>query len=150
MKLFIGSLVVLLFVGGLLMFIKSSDVTSDPVGPKTGTLYDTMAKCIKDSGAIFYGARWCPHCQEQKREFGDSAQYLPYVECATADNKGQTKICADNGIKSYPTWKFKDGTELNGTISLEDLAQKTSCPIPKQANKINSVSSTTQTTATQQ
>ena len=26
--------------------------------------YDTFASCIKESGALFYGAFWCPHCQE--------------------------------------------------------------------------------------
>src|SRR3989344_8083454 len=42
---------------------------------------DEFARCLKDRGAIFYGAFWCPHCQNQKTMFGRSSRLLPYVEC---------------------------------------------------------------------
>ncbi|MCX6753767.1 MAG: hypothetical protein NTV03_01795 [Candidatus Nomurabacteria bacterium] len=29
---------------------------------------DGFAQCLKTGGAEFYGAFWCPHCQEQKAE----------------------------------------------------------------------------------
>src|SRR3989338_5665230 len=38
--------------------------------------YDDFTKCLKDKGAIFYGAFWCPHCQKQKSLFGKSKKYL--------------------------------------------------------------------------
>ena len=53
--------------------------------------YDAFAQCLKDKGAIFYGAFWCPHCQNQKAMFGKSVQFLPYVECSTPDGNGQTQ-----------------------------------------------------------
>lgn len=93
--------------------------------------YDTFAQCLKDKGAIFYGAFWCPHCQTQKKMFGTSAKLLPYVECSTADGNAQTKICIDKKISGYPTWEFADQSRLTGEITLAKLAEKTSCPLPK-------------------
>ena len=87
----------------------------------------SLAQCLKDKGAVFYGAFWCPHCQKQKALFGDSVKYLPYVECSTPDGKNQTEVCKNNNITGYPTWKFKDGTELTGEVSFENLANKTGC-----------------------
>jgi thiol-disulfide isomerase/thioredoxin len=101
---------------------------STPAGPGK---YDAFATCLKDKGAIFYGAYWCPHCQAQKKLFGSSVNLLPYVECSTADASGQTQICIDKGIKSYPTWVFADGTTLNGEIPLQQLADKTACVLPQ-------------------
>lgn len=99
-----------------------------PQGPGK---FDDFAQCIKSSGAEFYGAFWCTHCQDQKDEFGSSQQYLPYIECSNADNT-QTQICIDKKIESYPTWIFADGTNLSGKLSFETLAQKTQCALPTQ------------------
>ena len=35
---------------------------------KPGEL-DQFALCLGDKGAVFYGAFWCPHCQNQKKMF---------------------------------------------------------------------------------
>ncbi len=91
--------------------------------------YDTFAQCLSDAGVKFYGAFWCPHCQEQKALFKKSEK-LPYIECSTPDGEGQTQICIDKGITGYPTWKFADDTELNGVQQFSALAEKTNCPIP--------------------
>ncbi len=88
-----------------------------------------FAQCIAASGAKFYGAYWCPHCQNQKHEFGDAAQYLPYVECA-ASLQEQTQVCKDAKIEGYPTWRFADGSEATGEQPLATLAEKTGCPLP--------------------
>lgn len=99
----------------------------EPDGP--GEL-DGFATCLVEKGAVFYGTFWCPHCQAQKKMFGKSAKLLPYVECSTADGSGQTQVCIDKGVKSYPTWEFPDGTRLSGEIPLEQLSEKTSCELP--------------------
>lgn len=93
--------------------------------------YDIFAQCLKDKGAIFYGAFWCPHCQSQKSVFGKSAKYLPYIECSTADGKGQLKVCTEKGIEGYPTWKFRDGAEEQGEVSPKILSEKTGCALPQ-------------------
>ncbi|MEK7566945.1 MAG: hypothetical protein AAB527_02325 [Patescibacteria group bacterium] len=89
--------------------------------------YDDFARCLKDKGAIFYGAFWCPHCQNQKTMFGKSARLLPYVECSAPDGKSQYQVCIDKKINNYPTWIFNDESRLVGEIPLSVLAEKTGC-----------------------
>lgn len=103
-------------------------------GNKPGE-YDTFATCIEESGTKFYGAWWCPHCQNQKTLFGKSAEKLPYVECSTTDGKDTTQVCKDAGIKSYPTWVFPDGSKGNGEQTLEQLAQKSGCELKEDAEE---------------
>lgn len=98
---------------------------------RTPGKYDDFAKCLKDKGTIFYGAFWCPHCQNQKKLFGKSQKYLPYVECSTPDGKSQTKECIDKGIQSYPIWEFPGGGLVSGEVSLSTLAEKTTCILPQ-------------------
>ena len=97
---------------------------------KPGEL-DGFASCLKEKGAIFYGAFWCPHCQNQKAMFGRSARLLSYVECSTPDGNGQLKFCADKGIDGYPTWVFADGSRKSGEVPLSELAEKTGCVLPE-------------------
>lgn len=96
-------------------------------GKKPGQ-YDALAQCLTKNNAKFYGAWWCSHCQAQKRAFGKSASYLPYIECQTQQSK-QKQICIDAEIKGFPTWVFADGSRLTGEIPLETLASKTNCPL---------------------
>jgi thiol-disulfide isomerase/thioredoxin len=114
-------IVIVLIIGGLiaLLFIQAR---------KPGK-YDALAQCISDSGAKFYGAFWCPHCQATKAMFGKSAKLLPYIECSQPSGQGQLPICESAGIKGYPTWRFTDGTELTGEQTLQSLATKTNCSI---------------------
>ena len=89
-----------------------------------------FAQCLKNEGAIFYGAFWCPHCKAQKALFGDAESALPYVECSMPDGNNQTEICKTMKIESYPTWEFKNGVRMTGVLSLAELAEKTSCVTP--------------------
>ena len=114
-------LAALLVVGGMVWLVRTPG--------RPGKL-DSFAACIKDSGATFYGAFWCPHCQNQKAMFGSSAKLLPYVECSTPDGNNQLPVCKDAGVTGYPTWKFPDGTVLSGEIELAQLSELTSCEIP--------------------
>ena len=120
-KLIIWAVVAILAVLGIYMLI---DYSNQP-----GEL-DEFARCLEEKGAIFYGAFWCPHCQTQKAMFGRSAKLLPYVECSTPDGRGQLQVCTDEGVEGYPTWEFADGSRLSGEISLQRLAEETSCTLP--------------------
>ena len=102
------------------------------IAPNQPDKLDSFATCIKNSGATFYGAFWCPHCQAQKAEFGRAERLLPYVECSTPDGQSSLQVCVDNGVKEYPTWVFKDGSRQTGEMQLADLAQKTGCALPTQ------------------
>ena len=81
-----------------------------------------LAECLTESGAHFYGAYWCPHCEEQRDMFGDAKDALPYIEC-----EENQEVCAAAGITGYPTWIFADGTVVQGGQSFEALAEYTGC-----------------------
>ena len=121
----IGVIVFLaLFAGGI--YLLTAKNGSDQSGK-----YDTFAQCLKDKGAIFYGAFWCSHCQNTKAEFGSSAKLLNYIECSTADGQGQLDNCKQKSITGYPTWEFADGSRLEGKASMQQLSEKTGCELPK-------------------
>ena len=123
-KIFI-SIIGILVLGAIVTVLIRA--TSTPSGPGK---YDTFATCLKDEGAVFYGAFWCVHCQATKKLFGSSQKLLPYVECSLASGQGQTQLCTDKKIEGYPTWEFGDGSRLTGEIPLQQLADKTSCALP--------------------
>ncbi|MEI7765306.1 MAG: hypothetical protein WCI93_01835 [bacterium] len=123
------TVIIILVLGTIGTFLVRGKGTSSTLN------YDSFATCLKDKGATFYGAFWCPHCQAEKKLFGTSEKLLPYVECSTPDGQGQTQICKDKKIEGYPTWKFADGTEISGEVPLATLAEKTSCVLP-QANSV--------------
>lgn len=81
-----------------------------------------LAQCLTDSGAKFYGAYWCPHCNDQKAMFADAVKDIPYVECE--ENAAE---CQAAGITGYPTWIFADGTVAQGAQPLERLASLSGC-----------------------
>ncbi len=119
MKKIIWSIVIVLVVGGLVGLLV--------VQAKKPGKYDTLAQCISDSGAKFYGAFWCPHRQATKAMFGKSAKKLPYIECSEPNGKGQLAVCTDAKVEGYPTWEFADGTRISGERTMQELAEKSNC-----------------------
>lgn len=85
---------------------------------------DAFAQCLATKEITMYGAEWCSHCQNEKLAFGDSFQYVPYVECP--DN---IDACLKLGINGYPTWIFPDGTHLEGEQGVEKLSRVSGCPL---------------------
>ncbi len=123
--------VIILLIVGVITTVVLRSFSGGGASSVVDNKYDAFATCLKDKGATFYGAFWCPHCQAQKKLFGSSVKLLPYVECSTPDGSGQLQACIDKQIKSYPTWVFADGSILNGEIPLAQLAEKTSCTLPQ-------------------
>jgi hypothetical protein len=105
-----------------------------PAAPaaSVGDKYDAFAQCLTKKQAAMYGAYWCPHCNDQKKDFGASFQYVHYVECAVQGQPPnvQTPACKATQIKKYPTWVFVDGERIEATQTLEQLSQKTGCKLP--------------------
>ncbi len=93
--------------------------------------YDEFAKCLSSKGVKMYGAFWCPHCQNQKKMFGNSWKYMTYVECSTPNGQDQTQQCKDSGIDGYPTWEFQNGKRISGELTLQQLASNSQCTISK-------------------
>ncbi|PIR68236.1 hypothetical protein COU49_02060 [Candidatus Nomurabacteria bacterium CG10_big_fil_rev_8_21_14_0_10_35_16] len=123
-KIFVSVIVILILGVVMTVLLRGTDTPAD-LGQ-----YDEFAQCLADSGTLFYGAFWCSHCQTQKKMFGSSAKFLPYVECSPANGQGQFKVCQDANIEGYPTWEFPDGSRLSGELSFETLSEKTSCALP--------------------
>ena len=120
-----ASILICLVFAGIFSF------TSARNGSGTSEELLTLATCISDAGAKFYGAFWCSHCQQQKKDFGDASDALPYVECATPDGRGQTEICVQEKIEGYPTWVFANGERVSGHVALASLAEATGCVAPQ-------------------
>ncbi|MDA1197082.1 MAG: hypothetical protein O2779_03910 [Nanoarchaeota archaeon] len=95
-----------------------------------GPNYDSFATCLTENDVTFYGAYWCPHCAAQKEMFKGSITLVDYVECSLPNRGGETEICAQEQIESYPTWEFADGGRVTGTQSFETLAAKSGCALP--------------------
>ena len=82
-----------------------------------------LAEHLSKSDAKFYGASWCPHCNEQKQLFGSSVKRIPYVECSPGGQQApQAQVCKEKGIQSYPTWII-NGQRYTGVQPLDALAQ---------------------------
>jgi len=79
--------------------------------------YDEFAKYLTEQGVKMYGTEWCSHCKNQKKLFGNSFQYVDYVDCDK--NK---KVCIDAGVEGYPTWVVNE-ENYPGEQSLERLAE---------------------------
>ena len=91
-----------------------------------------LAECMTAKGAIMYGTDRCPHCQNQKKLFGFAAfEKINFVDCDKEKN-----VCNLAWVQGYPTWKFADGTVLQGTQTLETLAATTSCRAEDLANPV--------------
>lgn len=103
--------------------IGQAPVPDDPVAR-------ALADHLTQSGVKFYGAFWCPHCQDQKRLFGSAASRLPYIECSP-DGQGapQAPICQAEKIESYPTWII-NGKRVEAVLSLSQLADASGFKAP--------------------
>jgi len=92
-------------------------------------MYDEFAKCITGQGAIFYGSFQCIHCATQKSLFGNSMQYISYVECGPLGGH-QILICQQAGITGYPSWIIGN-KKYEGVQQLDKLAGLTGCQLPQ-------------------
>lgn len=91
--------------------------------------YDKFAKCLAEKHARMYGLFWCPHCLDQKRMFGASFRYVPYVECALSHTE-EAPECKAAGVDHFPSWQFGSEPPKAGVLSLDALSDKTGCSLP--------------------
>jgi len=113
----------------LLLHANYTTPQAEPAGPEDPATR-ALAEHLKREGVLFYGASWCPHCQEQKRLFGASASRLPYIECSPAGpNTPQAPSCNSAGIQTYPTWVIHGRAIVGEVLSLAQLANATAFPV---------------------
>lgn len=86
---------------------------------------DEFAQCLTNKWAIMYGSKTCPHCLKQKKMFGDSFQYIDYVECTQEAERCGNEL----EWNSVPAWKFIDGSQVEWRQEFETLATLTNCEL---------------------
>lgn len=114
----------------VILLVHSTNVRpeEEPTGPEDPQVR-ALAEHLADKDVLFYGASWCPHCQEQKRLFGASAKRLPYVECNLAGPTApQASACSAAGVNTYPTWVINGRRFVGQVLTLAELADATGFP----------------------
>ncbi len=106
-------IIILLIIGA---FYGYKSITGKVIEPGQ---YDEFAQYLTQQEVKMYGTDWCPHCKNQKKLFGNSFQYIDYIDC---DWDGE--LCEVAKIRGYPTWNI-DGQNYPGEQSLERLASLT-------------------------
>lgn len=107
----LGAIVGILVIAGIFL-INSSEEDVD---------VDSFAKCLTENGMIMYGTEWCGYCKKQKELFGDSFEFVNYIDCDK-----EADICSVEGIRGYPTWKI-NGESYPGVKSFEMLESLSGC-----------------------
>ncbi len=106
----------------------TSELIGQPEGEPAQDLV-AFAKALDAAGVQFFGAEWCPFCTEQKQLFQDGGEFLPFIE-VTGPDRQLNSIGVSEGIQTFPTWEFPDGTRLTGVQSLQTLSQRSGVSIP--------------------
>lgn len=102
------------------MHVAQSGMLVRPEDPRLKALAEHMDL----RGVKFYGASWCPTCQEQKDLFGRSAERLPYVECSPNGRTGAVAFeCVSANIAGYPTWVIR-GRNYQEVLQPQELARR--------------------------
>ncbi len=81
-----------------------------------------LAKHLGGIGAKMYGSYQCPHCTDQKKDFGSAFNFIEYVECNNRGPNANPSLCFAKGISSYPTWEI-NGKYYQGQYTLSKLAE---------------------------
>lgn len=116
MKMGLSSMFVFLVVLAILMLASCSEKS----------YYDSFAKCLTSKNITMYGTEWCTHCQNQKKMFGQSFQYVDFVDCDK--NSG---LCNEKGIEGYPTWII-NSQKYTGDSTLSELAVQSGCVLKRE------------------
>jgi hypothetical protein len=95
-----------------------------PVRRESTEQATSLARYLRSSGAVMYGAFWCPHCRRQRELFGREAfGYVDYVECDPRGYMSKFATCAADGVEGYPSWKFGNGEARGGEMELVEIAR---------------------------
>ncbi|MEQ1828272.1 MAG: peptidylprolyl isomerase, partial [Pirellula sp.] len=88
-----------------------------------------FAKALQQGGVRFFGADWCPVCNEQKKLFEDGYQFLPFIEMTNPDRTRNATAISEN-VTQYPTWEFANGSRVTGLQTLQQLSTLSGIAIP--------------------
>jgi glutaredoxin len=118
MKMKIKMIVFIICLSLMILIAGCSNGTNNDPGE-----YDQFAQCLTEKNVVMYGTEWCSHCKNQKVMFGNSFQYVDYIDCDKNKNE-----CVNAGVEGYPTWKI-NGKNYPGEQSLNKLSSLTGCKL---------------------
>jgi len=124
-KLLAGILIVVVVAVALWA---SGALTGLFVTPVPENEYDDFAKCLTQNNVVMYGSYLCGYCNKQKTLFGDSFEYVTYVECHPNGPNPDPQLCTEKGIRGVPAWEI-NGNLYTGYKSLEELSSLSGCPL---------------------
>lgn len=111
----LGVLILLIF--GLYFFTDwFSVVTGYLKGEDAGV---SLATCLDEKGAEFYGTKFCAECEKQVKEFGRAFEKIKYIDC------GREKEFCPN-IKEIPAW-YIGGKFEYGFKTIDELQELSHC-----------------------
>jgi len=88
-----------------------------------------FATALKDAGVSIFTAAWCRFCTDQKNLFEDGKEELPSIEVTNPD-RTLNAIGVAEGIESFPTWEFPDGSRATGVLTLQQISERSGVAIP--------------------
>lgn len=115
-----------IFIGAVFTVAVITVIAIWPNNKNSNQDLTAFAQCLAEKKITMYGAEWCPHCLNEKKAFGDSFKYVPYVECPEEPNR-----CLAAGIRGYPTWLMADGKKLEGEQGINRLSAESGCFLPE-------------------
>ncbi|MCK4588927.1 MAG: lamin tail domain-containing protein [Nanoarchaeota archaeon] len=119
---YLGIFVILVVISMILIFFNNNSQNQEPVVKKID--YDDFAKCLKQEKATYYGnSQDCPLCRTQEEMFGESFQYLKYVDCAEDAHR-----CANEKATQVPSWRI-DWINYPGVQELNELSELSGCSL---------------------
>jgi len=113
------SIIIAVVILALVIVVSFSLNNSDtPTGATTLSEAESVANCLREAGAKFYGSETCGHCKAQKDLFKEASLDRIYIGCSTPT--GFSQECQEAGIEAVPTWIIS-GQKYVGEKSLEEL-----------------------------
>ncbi len=103
----------------------SDNITKELVKPEESSQL-SLASCLTEKGAKLYKVYWCPHCEEQIKDFEEYASELDVIECDPEGENPRVEECQAAGINALPTWII-NGKKYEGKQSLQKLAEYSGC-----------------------
>lgn len=118
-----GKLVIVAIVFASIVIYGANSIQSsqDFIGD-SNSYQIALAKHLGGIGAKMYGSYKCPHCLDQKKDFGSAFNFIEYVECNNRGANANPSLCFAKGINAYPTWEIK-GKYYQGQYKLSKLAE---------------------------
>ena len=89
-----------------------------------------LAQALTAANVKLYGAAWAADCTQQRELFEDGGDFLPFIEVTNPDRTPNQTGSLEN-ITVYPTWKFPDGSRVEGVLGINEIADRSGVTIPR-------------------